>query len=37
MPTSVFITRDGVIADVHGGAIFADDLSIKIHQELLGS
>lgn len=37
MPTSVFITADGEVADVHGGAIFADDLTLKIRRELLGS
>lgn len=37
MPTSVFITADGVVADVHGGALFADDLTAKIREELLES
>ncbi len=32
MPTSVFITEDGVVAEVYGGAIFADDLTTKIRQ-----
>lgn len=34
MPTSVFITADGVVADMHSGAIFADDLRAKIRDEL---
>lgn len=35
MPTSIFITADGVVADVHAGAIFAEDLRAVIRQELL--
>jgi thiol-disulfide isomerase/thioredoxin len=34
MPTSVFITADGVVADTHSGVIVADDLRAKIREEL---
>lgn len=34
MPTSVFITADGLVADTHSGVIFADDLRAKIRDEL---
>lgn len=34
MPTSVFITADGVVADTHSGVIVEDDLRAKIRDEL---
>lgn len=33
MPTSVFITADGVVADTHSGVIVAEDLRTKIRDE----
>lgn len=35
MPTTVFITAEGTIAQVHAGAIFADDLLALIESTLL--
>jgi thiol-disulfide isomerase/thioredoxin len=37
MPTTVFVTADGTIADVHAGAIFAEDLEAKIREQIFGS
>jgi len=37
MPTSVFISAQGAVVDIHGGAIFTDDLLTKIRRDLLGS
>lgn len=34
MPTSVFITAEGVVADTHSGVIVAEDLRAKIREEL---
>lgn len=36
MPTTVFIGADGSVVRVHGGVLFADDLSRIIEEELLG-
>ena len=36
MPTTVFIRADGSVARVHSGAIFAEELSSIIEDELLG-
>jgi len=36
MPTTIFIDADGSVARVHSGAIFSDDLTAIIENELLG-
>jgi hypothetical protein len=36
MPTTVFINATGVVVDVHGGEITADELRDRIDQLLLG-
>lgn len=36
MPTTVFISAEGLIARVHSGAIFSDDLIAIIERDLLG-
>jgi cytochrome c biogenesis protein CcmG, thiol:disulfide interchange protein DsbE len=36
MPTTVFIDAEGAVANVHAGAVFAEDLEGLIDQHLLG-
>ena len=36
MPTTVFISAEGVVEQVHAGALFEDDLTAIIESELLG-
>jgi hypothetical protein len=35
MPTTVLITDAGTVAEVHGGALFEDDLRALIDEHLL--
>ncbi len=35
MPTTVFVSADGQVVDVHSGPLTADDLENKIQEELL--